>query len=134
MDNVAVPQDDFVTDHRSVKRRKTPSTIYFNGHFCHHSEEEITFDHGVLVALRRNAGDVREQKLADLCSADMHSDSWRASLERLSSRGYLVSIQREWDGVKCQWVELTDHEKKVKLLANGQFFAHQTLAQLMAER
>src|SRR5258706_12315661 len=105
MDNVQVQptQEEFVTDARGCKRAKKARRGW-KGLFNDLSPEQDAVNHAILAKLYRPGTD-REQKLAELCGADMKSSEWKASLRWLSDRGYVVWVRQEWDGVvKAEFV------------------------------
>jgi predicted aminopeptidase len=129
MDNLQ--ETDFVQNTRGVKTPKVQKIRYIDTRWCElvvGQEDVRDADHKLLVATRREAS---EQLLAKSLGRDMHSDSWRASIDRLSSRGYIVHEHQRWDGKKAlAMVELPDDERKILLTANGLYFASQSLRQL----
>src|SRR5689334_6635733 len=111
-----VPQDDFVTDSRGVKRHRLPPLRHWDGNFCKPGTR-LAETHAILTKVRlltRDRAATNEGALAAACNADIDSPEWRSDLEQLDSRGYLSIVRTEWSLDSC-WVKLTPEQTKIKL-------------------
>jgi hypothetical protein len=120
--------NDFVTD------VKPPVSIYFNGQKRRITDADNRADHTHLRTLwfigKESDDAISESVLADKCGhADRSSVTWKMSLERLESHGYICIVRSVWDGVKNQYTKLPD--PRVTLLNKGLYFATMTFEQAM---